>query len=205
LKSNVRVGYQTEVASGGARQTINDTAPVTANYWTMGTVDNVQTASVIGTTETDLDSGSGSVGNKSITGGTMIVGNIYRWHYAGVMTTSATPPTIRLRMEFGGLTTLVGDTGAFTPDALLTDMPWEFDAQLVVRTLGASGTCILTGRFTQGTSTSALATPKFIFMRPAEATIDTTGTNSCRMTITYGAGTADNTFTTRIIDCERIR
>lgn len=82
-------------------------------------------------TETEFTS------SKPMTVALMQAGAVILFKAAGVYSTDATPPTLRIRVKLGTVTIL--DTTAFTTTGSLTNRGWMIEGQAVVTVSGASG------------------------------------------------------------------
>ncbi len=98
----------------------------------------------------------------------------------------ATPVTLALRIALGAVELLA--TGALTPPSGASNLPWEMEGLLVVRSIGASGTIMATGRYDNGQSAGLLA-------NAAAVTVDTTASADLQVTGQWGTADPANSLT----------
>lgn len=151
------------------------------------TVPVTVTASVVGTTKTALDSHAMDSGIVSGVGRNL---HMRAW---GLLTTSVTPVTYNVTVEYG--TTVLCQTGAFTPTALLTNMAWELWCEITTITSGAPGTVEAQGIFDYYSAATTL-NPQTM-SNTATVSVTNTGVVTPRIAITFGGSTAGNSITIR--------
>lgn len=111
---------------------------------------------------------------------------------AGVYSTDATPPTVRIRVKLGSTTIL--DSGVVTLLAV-TDSGWWLDGQAAIFAAGGSGSLDAQGLFVLNTgSGTSLA---INLENTAAISIDTTANQAVTITVEWGTADADNTITMR--------
>lgn len=164
----------------------------------------VQTASATAVTAaaetTIVGSGAGSLTLPAAS--FSAVGTVMDIRFSGKYSTGAVPGTLQLKLKFGS--TVVAQTAAFTPIVSVTDGVYTAHARLVARSIGASGTIIVTdGVLTTG----ATITPgAVIFANPTlgtAVTVDTTVTQAVDLTATWGTG-ATNSITGMTFEIVRV-
>lgn len=102
--------------------------------------------------------------------------------------------TLNIKLKIGS--TIIVASGAL--DVANDDMVY-FEATLVVRTIGASGTFVATGTVTIGTA--GTATVKSFYV--ASTTIDTTATQAITVTATWSVANSGNSVRLDILNVER--
>ncbi len=108
---------------------------------------------------------------------------------------AASPVTLVLRIALGAVELLT--TGALTPPSGATNVPWEMEGLLVVRSIGASGTIMATGRYDNGQSAGLLA-------NAAAVTVDTTASADLQVTAQWGTADAANSLTVQNLTIEKV-
>jgi hypothetical protein len=144
------------------------------------------------TTETALNSATFTIpANK------LVVGNVLRITARGVYSTKVvTTPTFRARVRYGGVAgTLLGDSGAQLMGTGVTNVGWELKFDIVIVSLGATGTVEAQGIF--NAATTAVVEDAEFLTNTAVVTIDTTADNALVMTGQWGTNDAANTFSVR--------
>lgn len=135
-------GYARMYADNTAKRTkqIDDTGLNTTVAATMG----VTTTSVSSTLTTETKSLVGTViGTATAPANHAVVGKMFRLKARGVITTGATAGTITFFLKWAGTT--IASTGAVAPTISQTNMYWEMEADIVIRTIGATGTAMVQG------------------------------------------------------------
>jgi hypothetical protein len=120
-------------------------------------------------------------------------GGVYGTHSTGTLTL-----TFRVRL---GSTELIGTPNSITLAASQTNRGWWMEFQLVVITVGASGTIECQGMCTFGTS-SATVVQTLDLPNTAVRTVDTTADQTLQIAVTHGAANANNTITKRMMTVE---
>jgi hypothetical protein len=150
----------------------------------------VTTTSVSSTTTAETKSLVGTItGTFTVPANSMVVGRLFRLKARGVMTTGATAGTITWFVKYAGTT--IASSGAVTPVTSQSNMYWEMEVDIVVRTIGASGTFFVQGHVHNSTAAAAAATPGTrVPIRgnsadpPAAVTVDTTASSLFDLQIT---------------------
>lgn len=141
----------------------------------------VTTTSVSSTTTAETKSLVGTViGTLTIPANFNVIGRTYRLRARGVITTGATAGTITFLLKYAGTT--IASTGAIVPTISQTNMYWEMEADIICRTIGATGTFFVQGcmfLMTAATPSGGVVWP----IRgnsadpPAAVTVDTTASS----------------------------
>ena len=134
-----------------------------------------------------------------ITANRLAVGDVVVLDVAGVYSTGAVGPTLRLRLKVGA--TVVADTTAVTCPALMADAGWTMRVLLVVRAVGASGSLECQGF--ASLATAATAALSVHVPNAAPITIDTTAAQEVTVTAQWGTAAAANTITLRQVVATR--
>lgn len=124
---------------------------------------------------------------------TLAVGNMFTICAGGKFSTTATP-TLTFTLRYGGLAgTSLAASAAITTPSGAANLTWQLNAQLNIRTTGASGTVMTVGSVA---GVSAATTLNLIpATTPATATIDTTtNTSTLVLTAKWSASSASNTI-----------
>lgn len=143
----------------------------------------VTTTSVSSTTTAETKSLVGTItGTFTVPANSMVVGRMFRIKARGVMTTGATAGTITWFLKYAGTT--IASSGAVVPITSQNNMYWELEAEIVVRSIGASGTFFVQGHVHNSTAAVGAATPGTrVPIRgnsadpPAAVTVDTTASS----------------------------
>ena len=83
------------------------------------------------------------IGTFTIPANHSVVGKMFRIKARGVITTGATAGTITFFLKWAGIT--IASTGAVAPTISQSNMYWEMEADIIVRTIGATGTTLVQG------------------------------------------------------------
>ncbi len=156
----------------------------------------VQTSSVTVTSNSETSLIGSVVGSLTVPANWFTsAGTVMEVCASGIMTTAAAAQgTVNFKLKFG--TTVVAQTGAFTPTANLSNNAYDFCVRLTARTVGASGTVMATNIFPL--VSPGLATPDITnFTNPTPGTavtVDTTATQALDLTVTFSAN-ATNSIT----------
>jgi hypothetical protein len=165
---------------------IHDTALAVTLQAFMGNT----TTSVSSTTTAETKSLVGTiVGTFTVPANGSVVGKKYRMKAHGILTTGVTASTITIFIKFGATT--IASTGAVAPTVSQSNMYWELEADIDVRTLGASGTFFVQGNFhVQNAATPAAGVNWPIRGNsadpPAAVTVDTTAASLFDLQSTTG-------------------
>jgi hypothetical protein len=140
----------------------------------------VTTSSVSSATTAETKSLVGTVSGSFTCPPTfMSVGRKLRLKANGVMSTGATAGTVTFQIKFAG--TVIASTGAIAPTISLTNMYWEAEVDIVCRSVGASGTLFVQGKWSKMNATTSATTSLITWPirgnsadPPAAVTVDTT-------------------------------
>jgi hypothetical protein len=143
----------------------------------------VTTTSVSSTTTAETKSLVGTItGTFTCPANFMVVGRKLRFRAHGVITTGGTAGTITFFLKFAGTT--IASTGAVAPTISLSNMYWEVEVDIVCRSVGASGTLFVQGKFSKMNATTAATTSLVTWPirgnsadPPAAVTVDTTASS----------------------------
>lgn len=139
------------------------------------------TTSVSSTTTAETKSLVGTiVGTFTVPANACVIGKVFRIKARGILTTGATAGTITIFLKFAGTT--IASTGAVAPTISQTNMYWDLEADIHVRTIGASGTFFVQGNVhVQNAATPAAGVNWPIRGNsadpPAAVTVDTTASS----------------------------
>jgi hypothetical protein len=139
------------------------------------------------TTETALF--NVAAGTTAILANEIAAGTRIRLKAAGYLSDTGTP-TLTFKMKFtdsGGAATVL-DSGAITLPSTITDKGWIFEADVICRSTGATGTVCASGLFMVNGAVHSL-------INTSDTTIDTTDNNNISATVTWGTADAANTLT----------
>lgn len=153
--------------------------------WIGGPIFSQTANQPIGNTTTESSIVGTGVGVVSIPANELIVGRTLRLKMRGFLSSTATP-TLRMRAKLGGVT--VADTTAVTQVGTPTNVEWELDVELVVRSVGAGGTAFAQGRFTYGGTTVPLSSTVTV-------AVNTTISNLVDITAQWGTANVGNVIT----------
>lgn len=142
------------------------------------------------TTETDFDK------SISIPANTLKAGDIIRVRAQAIATSTNSTDTLNLKLKLGS--TVILATGAV--DVANNDIGY-IDADLVVRTVGASGTMVAAGVTALGTEGTVTAKPGKL----ASAAVDTTAALVVKVSATWSVASASNSVRLDVMDAQLIR
>jgi hypothetical protein len=162
----------------------------------------VSTAVANFTTVQQLPVGESSTIFPSIAGNALQPGSALDIEAFGVFGTSATPPTLILGVYYGGTGTPLAVSGAITPAASLTNVPWRLKYTARVVTGGTSGTIIGQGFMMLGNAVSTWAGTinPLPITALANVTIDTTTQKTIAIGATWSVANAAHTITCHGMD-----
>ena len=134
-----------------------------------------------------------SVGSLTLAAAALVAGRTIRITIRGHLSDTGTP-TLNIKATVGG--TEVCSTGAVTLASGVSNVGFKFQADIVCRTTGGSGTVVAAGSlaYNDGTHHDAVKT--------TTTTIDTTGTLALDVTAEWGTASASNTITSQIVTIE---
>lgn len=114
---------------------------------------------------------------------------------SGRVSTTGTP-TLTLGLYSGGTGGVkLADTGAITTTSGVTNVTWRFEAEVVCRAAGTSGTLFCTGYVSGISGTVGVSVVPVPASAPAVATVDTTAAKTLDLCATWGTSSASNTIT----------
>lgn len=125
------------------------------------------------------------------------VGSVIRTVLRGRFSTDAAPPTIIFRFLYGGSTVLANS--AFST-AFLANAGWTLTVDVVVATLGATGTAEVHGELK--IQSAAADSAVLVLGDAAATTIDTTVTRSIAVSVQWGTASANNTISLHLMSVE---
>jgi hypothetical protein len=125
----------------------------------------------------------------------LTVGSRLRVTARGRYSTTATP-TLILGLYYGGVGGVAaGVSSAITMPSGVTNMSWEFEAMIDIRTAGSAGTGFVQGHWiysSAATTTLSVLVPGSV---PATFVADTTTAKALVLGATWGTNSASNTLT----------
>lgn len=150
----------------------------------------VQTATVTvaDTTNATTLVGAGE-GSLLLLKNSTLAGKTFRVKGAGVFSNTGTP-TLNIIVSLGGVAAF--STGAITTVTSATNRQFHFEGLITVRTVGASGTAIAQGEFTETLATGVSL--NYPMVNTTTFTVDTTANLAFDVTATWGAASASNTI-----------
>jgi hypothetical protein len=154
---------------------LDDTGLNSSIAGTMG----VTTTSVSSTTTAETKSLVGTItGTFTVPISHSVIGKLFRLKARGVITTGGTAGTITFFLKWAGPT--IASTGAVAPT--ISNMYWEMEADIVIRSIGASGTAFVQGRMKINNAATPAAGVNWPIRGnsadpPAVVTIDTTASS----------------------------
>lgn len=119
-------------------------------------------------------------------------GSVINIKAAGIYSTDAVPPTLRVRVKLGSTTIL--DSGAMTLSAV-ADAGWWIDGQAAIFTGGAAGDLDAQGLIVLNTGAGTSLAVNL--ENTAPISIDTTANQAVTISVEWGTADADNTITMR--------
>lgn len=147
----------------------------------------VDMTAITGTTEALL----WPAGFSLIPAGYFAVGKMIRiFAYGRITTAGATPGNITLTTRYGTTTggTSLGATTATALIASATNIPWRYEALIVCRAVGPTGSLLIQGKWE--TTSAVIASPSTLFLpasAPAAVTVDTTVSSGIVVGATLGS------------------
>lgn len=188
--------------NGGCVDNSGTTPPETD--CTIGGVLFSQTQTVtdaVQTTETTLV-GSGS-GSKIIPANFYAAGTTVKFEASGFYSTTASPGTLTIKVKHSGGTTgtvIVGNTGAMTPLASITNGVWRLWGNITFRTTGTGGTGIMNTVWEgEPSSLSALTPADASIVNTTTFTVDTTAAQTVDLTAAWSAASQSISCTNLIL------
>lgn len=138
--------------------------------------------------------------NKSVTipANRLKKGDVLRVRAQGIITNQNSTDTLTIQLKLGGTAGIqIATTGAVDP---ATNDIWYIEADLVIRTVGASGTFVATGLQALGVPGTVTAKP---FLK-ASTTLDTTVAQDLIVSATWSVANASNNVRLDVLDVELI-
>jgi hypothetical protein len=134
--------------------------------------------------------------NTTIPANFLVPGMILRVVAHGRFSNTGTP-TLLLGVYYGGVAgTKLAATGATTTTTGATNWPWRLEAEIVIRSIGSSGTAVTTGKVQIASSLTSFGTVIPIdAAATAAVTIDTTAAKALTIGAQWGASSSSNTLT----------
>ena len=142
------------------------------------------------TTETNFDT------NFTIPANTLKAGDVLRVRAQAIATATNSTDTLNLKLKLGSTAVLA--TGAV--DVANNDVGY-IEADVVIRTIGASGTLVATGVTALGVEGTVTAKPGKL----ASTTIDTTAATACAISATWSVASASNSCRLDVFDVQLLR
>lgn len=113
----------------------------------------------------------------------------------GRFSTTGTP-TLLIGAYWGGSAGVsLGNTGAITTTSGVTNVPWTYEVNMVVRSIGTSGTALTIGLAHGISGTAGVSVVPVPASAPTAATIDTTVAKALVLAAQWGTSSASNTIT----------
>lgn len=139
-----------------------------------------------------------------ITANSLFVGQRLRVKGYGIFSNTGTP-TLLLGIYYGGIAgTALAATGATTTTTGATSWPFDIELDILVKTVGATGTVWCNGKVNLGTSLSAMTPIWLPSTQTQPITIDTTSAKALTIGAQWGASSASNTLTVEDFYAETI-
>lgn len=114
---------------------------------------------------------------------------------SGRVSTTGTP-NLTLGLYSGGAAgTKLADTGTIVTTSGVTNVTWRFEAEVVCRAVGSSGTLFTTGFVTGISGTVGVNTVPLPASAPAAVAVDTTTAKTLDLCALWGTSSASNTIT----------
>ncbi len=145
----------------------------------------------VGNTVTETSIIGTGVGTMTIQSSDIYIGEVYKLCLSGYMDVNLTP-TMTWRLKFGE-TTIV--TSVFNMLAIPANSGWHIEYHLCFRTLGVSGTCVVTGLFHYS---DANTINQESIVKVGTTTVDTTINSLLNLTVQWGTANLENTITSQI-------
>lgn len=173
------------VSFGGNTKDVFLTWPATTAMGTLYTA--TATATVVSTiTETTLTP-SYAVGSLTLPANVLIPGKAIHVNARGYFSTKASSPgTLTLKWKAGSV--VLASTGAISVTAGLSNVYWEFDADAVTYSVGATGTLQSQGRAILNSAITGIA-------NMGTSTVDTTVAETVSLTATWSVSDGTNSIT----------
>lgn len=150
----------------------------------------VQTATitVADTTAATTLLGAGE-GSLTLLKNSTLAGKTFKIKGAGIFSNTGTP-TLNVIVSLGGVAAF--STGAITTVTTASNRQFHFEGLITVRTVGASGTAIAQGEFTETLATGVSL--NYPMVNTTTFAVDTTANLAFDVTATWGAASSSNTI-----------
>lgn len=135
--------------------------------------------------------------NRSLSTIQMQPGRIFKLRAYGVYSTTGTP-TLQFRVKVGSTNLVVFTAKTGINNA--SNQSWMLEAEIVVRSLGASGTVMTAGRISINTS-SGVDTVETV-VNNAAISMDTTAVQTLQVSLQWSAASSSNTATLKTLSLE---
>jgi hypothetical protein len=131
----------------------------------------------------------------TIAANSLFVGQRLRVKGYGIFSNTATP-TLLLGIYYGGVAgTALAATGATTTTTGATSWPFDIELDILVKSVGATGSVWCNGKVNLGTSLSAMTPIWLPSTQTQPITINTTTANALTIGAQWGTNSASNTLT----------
>src|SRR5581483_228541 len=137
------------------------------------------------------------VGSTTTAANYFSAGTNLKIELSGIITTAGTPDTLDVKIKATDTTpttVVVGDTGAVTPSASLTNQAVRLVAIITCRTTGSSGTFII-NTILETTGATLTAPNEYKIVNTSTVTLDTTKALTWDVTAAWGGTTAGDVIT----------
>lgn len=130
-----------------------------------------------------------------IAANSLFVGQRLRVKGYGIFSNTGTP-TLLLGIYYGGVAgTALATTGAVTTTTGATNWPFAIDLDILVKSVGTTGTVWCNGMVNLGTSLSAMSDIWLPSTQTQPITVDTTSAKALTIGAQWGTSSASNTLT----------
>jgi len=158
----------------------------------------VYSATAASTAVTATSSETAFSNKYTIPANSLVSGMVLRVRFQGIVTAANSTDTLTIKAYLGGLSGTALVTSSAT-DASNNDI-FEGEATITIRTDGASGTFVGTGKFTKVEAASGTATE--VATATASTAIDTTATQDIAISATWSTNNAGNSCRLDILNVE---
>lgn len=121
-------------------------------------------------------------------------GQVFHIRAKGRFSTTATP-TLLLGIYWGGVAGVALASNTITTPSGVTNLGWRLEADLVVRSVGSSGSILTVGDMLWGLTSTTTGQAFIPGSAPAAVTVDTTAAKAVTIGAQWGASSASNTLT----------
>lgn len=131
----------------------------------------------------------------TIAANSLFVGQRLRVKGYGIFSNTGTP-TLLLGVYYGGVAgTALATTGAVTTTTGATSWPFDIELDILVKSVGSSGTVWCNGKVNLGTSLTAMTPLWLPSSQTQPITVDTTSAKALTLGAQWGTSSASNTLT----------